>query len=71
MSTSIRPSLSRALPALAVAAALVAPMPQALSAFSPIATAHAASCVCAPMHACAPASKHMQQTDRASTRPGP
>ena len=44
--TSIK--LSQALPALALAAAVIAPMPQALSSLSPTGVAQAASNPCAP-----------------------
>ncbi len=39
---------SRTLPALALAAAMISPMPAALSAISPIASASAAANPCAP-----------------------
>ncbi|MGC8508706.1 MAG: hypothetical protein ACP5NM_10635 [Thiomonas sp.] len=52
-----RRSLSHALPALAIAAAMVSPMPQALSSLAPIQAAQAASNPCAPAKPCAPAGK--------------
>ena len=45
--------LSQALPALALAAAVVAPMPQALSSLSATGIAHASSNPCAPSNPCA------------------
>lgn len=55
-----RLKLSQAIPALALAAAVVAPMPQALSVLSATSVAMASSNPCAPSGAenpCAPAAK--------------
>ena len=49
-----RIKLSHALPVLALAAAAVAPMPQALRAASPTALAQGAANRCAPGNPCAP-----------------
>ncbi len=56
-----RLKLSQALPTLALAAAIVAPMPQALSSLSGAPTAQAAANPCAPSNPCAPASKKMDK----------
>ena len=62
MAISRRLKLSHALPALALAAAVVAPMPQALSSLSATTAAHAAANPCAPGNPCAPSSKKANKT---------
>jgi hypothetical protein len=63
-----RLKLSQAIPALALAAAVVAPMPQALSSLSAAPAAQAATNPCAPSNPCAPGKK-MGKTDKKAGNP--
>jgi hypothetical protein len=65
-----RIKLSQALPALALAAAVVAPMPQALSALSATSIAQAAGNPCAPSNPCAPAKKSEKKMDKKMEKKG-
>jgi len=64
-----RIKLSQALPALALAAAVVAPMPQALSALSATSVAQAAGNPCAPSNPCAPAKKSEKKMEKKGANP--
>ncbi|MGC9162274.1 MAG: hypothetical protein ACP5F9_01815 [Thiomonas sp.] len=67
-----RIKLSQALPALALAAAVVAPMPQALSSLSATGVAHAASNPCAPSkgsNPCAPSKKMDKKMEKKGSNP--
>ncbi len=56
-----RIKLSRAVPLLALAAAVVSPMPQALNRVAPAPVAQAAGNPCAPSNPCAPAAGNGKQ----------